>query len=84
MKNIIYYYSGTGNSLWVARLLAAELGETKLISMAHMEEQHLASETEVVGLVFPVHIGGVPKMVLDTLKILGHYYGIPRTNVRGL
>lgn len=70
LKNIIYYYSGTGNSLWVARLLAAELGETKLISMAHMEEQHLASETEVVGMVFPVHIWGVPKMVLDTLKKL--------------
>ena len=32
-KTVIFYYTGTGNSLWIARTLAQEFGNTELISM---------------------------------------------------
>ncbi|HEY8910722.1 MAG TPA: hypothetical protein VIM51_10660 [Desulfosporosinus sp.] len=30
-KTTIFYYTGTGNSLWAARVLARELGNTELM-----------------------------------------------------
>lgn len=34
-KTTLFYYTGTGNSLWIARLLAKELGNTELVSMSN-------------------------------------------------
>jgi len=31
MKRLLYFYTGTGNSLWVARLLAQELNDITLV-----------------------------------------------------
>lgn len=33
MKNVIYYFSGTGNSMRAARVIAKMLGDTEIISM---------------------------------------------------
>ncbi len=33
MKTIIYYFTGTGNTLAIARGIAEELGDTKLIPL---------------------------------------------------
>jgi ferredoxin len=67
MGRAIYYYSGTGNSLWTARTLAQELGDTELRSMAQVEGKQIVTE-DVVGFVFPVHMWGVPRAVIDCLK----------------
>jgi flavodoxin len=67
MKTIIYYYTGTGNSLWTARLIAAELGNAALYPMSLMNGDAMA-DAEAVGLVFPVHMWGVPSLVLDFMK----------------
>lgn len=48
-KVTIFYYSGTGNSLWAARALARELGNTELISMVDMSWRR-SSVTEKQGL----------------------------------
>lgn len=69
MKTIVYYYTGTGNSLWTSRLVADHLGDTKLFPMALMNGDALA-EAEAVGLVFPVHMWGVPGLVLNFLEKL--------------
>lgn len=63
----IYYYTGTGNSQWAARALARELGDTELVSMTSSDIKKHVSSSEVVGLVFPVHIWGVPHRVMDFL-----------------
>jgi flavodoxin len=34
MRNIIFYFTGTGNSLWAAREIAAALGKTELAPVA--------------------------------------------------
>ena len=68
MKTIIYYYTGTGNSLWTSRLLAAELGDATLYPMSLMKKGDALLEAEAVGLVFPVHMWGVPSLVLNFLE----------------
>jgi ferredoxin len=68
MKSAIYYYTGTGNSLWAARLLAAELGDTRVLPMRRAAPE--TDDSEVLGLVFPVHIWGVPRRVVDFVKNL--------------
>ena len=64
MKTIIFYYTGTGNSLWVARKLADELEEAELLSISDMKDGIERTDSEIVGLVFPVHIWGVPAPII--------------------
>jgi ferredoxin len=77
MKTIIYYYTGSGNSLWTARLVSAEIGNAALCPMSLMDGDAMA-DAEAVGLVFPVHIWGVPNLVLKFLSKMkkdpGRYY----------
>ncbi len=68
MKTTIYYYTGTGNSLWAARKLAAELKDTRLASMRRASPED--GVPEAVGLVFPVHIWGLPRRVIDFVNRL--------------
>lgn len=66
----IFYYTGTGNSLWIARALARELGNTQIMSMADWKSSKHVIESQMIGLVFPVHIWGVPARVLEFLEYL--------------
>lgn len=70
-ENILFYYSGTGNSLWLARVLARKLGNTQLISMTDNTQLLMwTKQLPTVGLVFPVHAWGVPRRVLSFLDHL--------------
>jgi len=69
-KTTIFYFSGTGNSLWIARSLARELGNTEIVSMVGWDETQHIIESQIIGMVFPVHIWGVPKLVLEFLDKL--------------
>src|SRR5512133_881627 len=63
MTGQIYYFSGTGNSLAVARGLAEQL-EARLIAIPTvMDRETITPEADVVGLVFPVYHGGLPLIV---------------------
>ena len=68
MKTDIYYFTGTGNSLWTARLLAAEIGDAQVLSMAAIQAGTVCSDADAIGFVFPVHIWGVPGFVLDFIE----------------
>jgi flavodoxin len=59
MGNIIFCFSGTGNSLAVARDIAERLGDTKIILIADaMKEEHIDLPYERVGFVCPAYYGG--------------------------
>lgn len=63
---MIFYFSGTGNSAWVARQLAEGQNE-ELLSIAMEIDRNKAyklKEGEKVGFVFPVYAWGPPKIVL--------------------
>jgi ferredoxin len=66
----IYYYSATGNSLAVARMIAARLGNTELVAMKKSDGANVSKGSSCIGLVFPVHIFGLPVAVINFLENL--------------
>ena len=71
MKTVIYYFSGTGNSLKIAKDLAAKLDDSELIPIAKVwESENLESKSENVGFVFPLYYSGLPKIVIDFINRL--------------
>jgi ferredoxin len=77
----IYYFSGTGNSLVVARDIAKKTNG-KLISMPSLiKEESIRTEADVIGLVFPVYYAtndcGIPLIVgrfVEKLENIGSKY----------
>jgi hypothetical protein len=70
MSTTLYYYTGTGNSLWIARILAKELGDAGTISISRISSGTLESRGDAVGIIFPVHIWGVPHPIIAFLNAL--------------
>lgn len=70
MKNIIYYFTGTGNSLVVARDIAEKLGDVELIPIAKAIKCSPSVDAERIGIVFPVYIWGYPLIVAEFIKKL--------------
>ena len=73
-EKTIYYFSGAGNSLAVAKSLAEELG-AQLLPMKVLREldgQEAGIDASVIGIVFPVHGGRPPKFVVEALEKLPH------------
>lgn len=67
----IYYFSGTGNSLHVAKELESRLPGTELAPIArHLDEDRPAAESEAVGFVFPIHLTSMPYPVKDFIERL--------------
>jgi len=60
-KTEIYFFSGTGNSLYVAKELRRRLPQAELIPIVKLLHQDtIVSAGETVGLVFPLHGMTVP------------------------
>ena len=67
---MIFYFSGVGNSAWVARKLASMLND-QVISIAEAirtDMVYTPAEGEHVGFVFPVYGWEPPKIVLDFVR----------------
>lgn len=77
MSTDIYYFSGTGNSLVVARDISEKI-EGRLIPIASlMDKKVITTDSDVVGIVFPVYYGEPPVIVKEfakRLKNLEHKY----------
>lgn len=65
MNNIIFYFSGTGNSLRTAQVIAKEIGGARLISMRNDPAGVSAAAAEMIGFVCPVYEWDVPKTVKE-------------------
>ncbi|MCK9632159.1 MAG: EFR1 family ferrodoxin [Methanoregula sp.] len=65
MKTIIYYFTGTGNSLAAAKKIAAVLGDCELVPVASLEKTRgdITPQADRVGIVCPVYFSGLPLMV---------------------
>lgn len=70
MSTRLYYYTGTGNSLWVARQLAARLEDSVELYSLGANYELPSGNCERIGLVFPVHIWGVPQRVKEFIRQL--------------
>ncbi len=68
-KTIIYYFSGTGNSLHTAKCLKEKLDECELVPIASLIKQDsIIATSEKVGFVFPVYSWSLPKIVYDFIE----------------
>ena len=57
----LYYFSGTGNSLHVARELQRRLPDTQVIPMISLLNQNgIDTAAEAIGFVFPVYFTAIP------------------------
>ncbi len=71
MSPEIYYFSGTGNSLHVAKELQKRIPESKLISIVNLlKKEVIESSSDTVGFVFPIHLAMAPAPVMEFLKKL--------------
>ncbi|MHA2050754.1 MAG: EFR1 family ferrodoxin [Promethearchaeota archaeon] len=66
MKTTIYFFTGTGNSLKIARSISEKLEDCELVPIAKVwEEENLTATSEKVGFIFPLYYSGLPKIIYD-------------------
>lgn len=63
---MICYFSGTGNSKWVAEQLAIKTNDNAINLIR--EPAPFSISGEIFGIVFPVYAWGVPEPVVDFVK----------------
>jgi ferredoxin len=69
METTIYFFTGTGNSLKIAKVLNEKLKDSELIPIAKIwEMEKLESLSEKVGFIFPLYLSGLPKIILDFIN----------------
>ena len=70
---MIIYFSGTGNSAWVAQLLGEELHD-RVCALSDLDptrmQQWSLSPDEPVGFVFPVYAWAPPRVVRNFVRLL--------------
>ncbi|MFX1233720.1 MAG: EFR1 family ferrodoxin [Promethearchaeota archaeon] len=71
METSIYFFTGTGNSLKIAKLLSEELGNCELIPIAKVWQiEKVSSISRNIGFVFPLYYFGLPKIVYEFIEKL--------------
>ncbi len=71
MSTEIYYFSGTGNSLFVAKELQKRIAGVKLIPMLSLLNRNVIKvKGETAGFVFPVYCHTVPNIVKEFIRKL--------------
>jgi len=70
MRIVIYYFTGTGNSLAAAKKIAAVLGGCEIVPIASLANTPgaIAPEAGRIGIVCPVYFSGLPAMVTAFAK----------------
>ena len=69
MKGRIYYFTGTGNSMRAARVIAQQLKDTEIISMRVNPEEVPATDCDVIGFIFPVYHWTMPEQTVTSLDL---------------
>jgi ferredoxin len=68
LKNRIYFFTGTGNSLKVAEDIAKVLPESEVVAIHKGMDTEIPCDLDRIGFVFPVYFWGLPSMVADFLR----------------
>ena len=66
MNNIVFYFSGTGNCLKVAKEIAKELESCKIVSMAKIPNS--TEQYNSIGFVYPTYFWGLPKKAIEFIE----------------
>ncbi|MFW9865303.1 MAG: EFR1 family ferrodoxin [Candidatus Thorarchaeota archaeon] len=69
MKTTIYFFTGTGNSLKIAKTIVKKLENCELIPIAKVwQREDIESTSESIGFVFPLYYAGLPKIVYNFIE----------------
>ena len=66
---MIFYFSGTGNSAWVARQLAKRTGDVAC-DITTLKELPNLDNNRQIGFVFPIYAWGAPEIMVEFAKKL--------------
>jgi len=86
MKNIIVYFSSTGNSFYAAKFLSKHLSDCTCISFAGMDLSTEIGDADTnIGFVFPTYFFSIPRFFAEAIGRLklnnkAYYYGITTCN----
>jgi ferredoxin len=69
-KNIIFVFSGTGNSLWAARKMSKELENCEIVSMGSHTGYSLSDGYDTIGFIYPTYYRGIPAKVSEFVSSL--------------
>ena len=65
----IYYFSGTGSSLHIARELQKRIPGTKLLPIvSFLHQEYIELQSEIIGLVFPIYLNSTPIPVREFIR----------------
>lgn len=70
---MVYYFSGTGNSKYVAKRIAKAIGEKVINIVEYVNEENLVfelSEDTNIGIVFPTYYFGMPLIIEKFFEVL--------------
>jgi len=70
MKTNLFFFSATGNSLSVAKDIAARLPETQIFSISKVFNIEMDLSVDNIGFIFPVYFSGMPRIVIDFINKL--------------
>jgi formate hydrogenlyase subunit 6/NADH:ubiquinone oxidoreductase subunit I len=77
-KSVLFYFTGTGNSLAVVRKIADRLTDTIVVPMLKGDSNtYIDSDTERIGLIYPIYMNAVPHVVakfINNIKIIPGCY----------
>lgn len=68
MKNRIYFFAGTGNSLKAAKDIASTLPECEIVAICRDTDLEVPTGYDRIGFVFPVYFFGLPAMVAEFIR----------------
>jgi ferredoxin len=80
VENIdIYYFTGTGNTLYILKMLKEHIPEIRLIPVVSLlnDDSKVYSESKTIGFCFPNHAGHLPipmKKFIKRLHLQGNEY----------
>ncbi|MDN7024712.1 hypothetical protein FGU65_07400 [Methanoculleus sp. FWC-SCC1] len=70
METVLYFFSGTGNTLALAKYVQEKTAATMLPIAAMRDADAVAVQSEAIGIVTPVYYGDLPNIVKDFLRKL--------------
>ena len=68
MKNRVYVFTGTGNSLNAAKIIAAALPDCEVAALCRVAPLEIPANLERLGFVFPNYANGAPRMVEEFIR----------------
>ncbi len=70
MKHVVYYFSGTGNSMSVAKKLEDQGATVYAITPSLVEQKEIICDADMIGFIFPLYYLGLPKLVHEFIEKL--------------